>query len=91
MSKDQQTGESMSKKTTLEQCRKQWEKGLHVAAEHKRDEWTFLVILRNAKNEYHCHRYFTVGGDWTVSVDACDVNAETAMKWAMNPKALPRE
>lgn len=87
----------MSKKVTLEQCRKEWEKQLVAVAETQRDEGTYLVILRrektlrDGKQPYFCHRYFSIGGDWTVSVDASNVDAETAMKWAWKPKALPRE
>jgi hypothetical protein len=80
--------------TTLDECRKEWEKSLIPVAETQRDEGTYLVILRrkdvkrDGKQPYFCHRYFSIGGDWTVSVDASNVDAETAMKWAWKPKAL---
>ena len=87
---------------TLQEQRKDWEQDLVVVAEKQQDEGTFLVILRqwsytavesldDGMGQYSCHRYFTVGGNWEVSVDASNVDAETAMKWAWSPKALSRE
>lgn len=82
---------------TLDEQRKEWEKSLVTVAETQRDEGTYLVILRrkvplrDGKQPYFCHRYFSIGDNWEVSVDASNVDAETAMKWAWKPKALPRE
>lgn len=82
---------------TLDEQRKEWEDGLILVAEQQRDEGTYLVILRrkpgkrDGKQDYFCHRYFSIGDDWTVSVDASNVDAETAMAWALNPKALSKD
>jgi hypothetical protein len=78
----------------LEERRKEREKNLTVIAETQRDEFTYLVILRresgmrDGKHNYFCHRYFLLRDSWEVSVDASHVDAETAMKWAWEPKAL---
>ena len=82
---------------TLDEQRKEWEKTLEVIAETRFFHDVHLVILRrkagmrDGKQDYFCHRYFSICDNWEVSVDASNVDAETAMKWAWNPKALPRE
>lgn len=83
---------------TLEEKRKEWEKDLSVVAE-RMDTFggrieVCLVILkrkgsfRDNRQNYFCHRYFSLGDNWEVSVDASYVDEETAMRWAFNPKAL---
>jgi len=88
---------------SLDNIRKEWEKSFVVVAETQRDEGTYLVILRrkvplrdvpqmrDVLQPYFCHRYFSIGNDWTVSVDASNVDAETAMKWALKPKAISKD
>lgn len=75
------------KQLALSEKRKEWEKDLVVVAEKQLDEWTLLVILNcneDVKNPYCCHRYFTIGGNWELSVDESYVDAETAMKWSFS-------
>lgn len=87
----------------LKDLRKDWEKGLTAMAESRPDNTTLLVVLKGKKGKYHCHRYFffmpaeaTKGEDfekfenWNVSVDARDVTADTAIKWCLDPKAIPK-
>lgn len=76
---------------TLNELRKEWEEDCVVVAQTQPDEGTFLVIVRLIDGKYACYRYFTIGGNWEASGDACHVDAETAMKWAWNPKALPNK
>ena len=91
---------------TLEEKRREWEKGLGVVAVKEESFQPVelialgpgqiercLVILRrkpvrDGRQNYFCYRYFKVGENWEVSADASYVDAETAMKWAFNPKAL---
>lgn len=87
---------------TLQECRAGWEKGLKAMAERMRDNCTLLVVLKRTNDKYDCHRYMfgsmvaeaTKGEDltrlpgWDVSVDARDVDADTAIKWCLDPKAL---
>lgn len=75
----------------LEERREQWERNSIVIAETQLDEGTFLVILKRKRyngRPYFCHRYFKIGNDWDVSVDASDVDDETVMKWVWEPKAI---
>ncbi len=71
---------------SLISLREEWEKSLTPLAE-RREDGTLLVILKDKTGKYHCHRYFSIGNDWTVSVDRQETDAEDAMKWSMVPKA----
>lgn len=67
---------------TLDELREQWESGLTVIATHSVDQWTFLSVLRDNDLAYHFHRYFIVGDNWTVSVDAVRTTQEAAIQCA---------
>ena len=75
---------------TLKEQREDWENELVVVAEKQLDEWTFLVILRwtaeNSLAPYFCHRYFSIGDSWEISVDESEIDAESAMRWAFESR-----
>ena len=66
----------------LKLAREEWEVNLTVIAEHRKDEWTMLVMLKDTAEAYHCHRYFIMGDKWMVSVDGRGVSLKKAVKWA---------
>lgn len=65
----------------LQQLRLKWEKGLQLVAEISVDNHKRLVVLKNSNGLYYCHRYFTCGDEWVVSVDMSGVTADEAMRW----------
>lgn len=73
----------------LQEMRTEYEDGLTQIASYPPDEWTLLVVLRvtmvkrDAKQPYHCHRYFRLGAGWAVSIDRSSVSVESAMQWAL--------
>lgn len=74
---------------TLKEIRDDWEENLIVVAQHRLDQWTHLVVLKNAKGCYFCHRYFTIGDRWEVSVDGKDIDdPDTVIQWCFNPSAV---
>ena len=75
------------KSVSLNETRKDWEKKLTPIAENFRDEGTYLVVLEDKNGRFNCHRYFTIGNEWTVSVDRSGVDMREALQWSMNPKA----
>ena len=87
----------------LKEQREQWEEGLEVVCEMNDQGHTdtLLVVLKDRKLQYHCHRYFrriAIGAkpatdkeQWEISADAQRVDADTTMKWLADPKAIPRE
>jgi len=74
---------------TLEEIRNSWERGLEtkcVLGSEK--EGQLLVVLQSkGVNEWHCHRYFTIGTSWEVSVDGQNITLERVWKWLENPCA----
>lgn len=88
----------------LKEQREQWEEGLEVVCEmnDQGHSDTLLVVLKDDDKHYHCHRYFriyVIGGDvkpateaerWEISADAQRVDADTAMAWLADPKAVPK-
>lgn len=71
----------------LKEIRENWEKNLaeglkvtHNVGEYK----TVLVLLRenllSEGSKYFVHRYFTLGGDWQISVDYDGEYIEEALK-----------
>lgn len=68
---------------TLIELREQWEKKLSVVATYQDTDNTLLVVLKDYANDYHCHRYFTVGGQWNVSVDAAHLEDDTVIEYIM--------
>lgn len=90
----------------LKEQREQWEEGLSVICEinDQGHSDTLLVVLKERKSAaiYHCHRYFRIpvigaaakpapdNEQWEISADAQRVDADTAMKWLADPKAVPQ-
>lgn len=75
----------MTDRDSLKELRQEWERGLAVACERGPGQPfadTCWVVLRNG-DHYKCHRYFTVGGNWLMSVDRPIATADEAMQWAM--------
>ncbi len=70
----------------LKELRQQWEHGLTVVCERgpeEPDADTCWVVLHKAATHYKCHRYFTVGNKWLISVDRPIASADEAIQWAM--------
>jgi hypothetical protein len=84
-------------KSALEVYREPLEQGLtvcHVQAENRTYGHTLVVLERedgDRENAYHCHRYFEIGGNWTHSFDAQNVDVETVWKWLKSPGAVPTD
>ena len=86
----------------LKEQREQWESSLKVVCEMNDQGHTdtLLVVLKDSGQQYHCHRYFRIvaigtkpapdAERWEISADAQRVDADTAMKWLADPKAVPK-
>jgi len=69
---------------TLERLRHVWENGLTIIRYFQRDESEVLVVLSGFAGQYHCHRYFTVGTDWNVSVDVKSTDVADVFDWLVD-------
>ncbi len=69
---------------TLDQRRKEWEKGLTVVGkvEGRIDDapHSLVVMLRKDEDLYHVHRYFKVGTSWEISCDGNNMGTENAIR-----------
>ena len=62
--------------------REEWEEGMTpVVVVEDEEELTIKVALRTKGGKYYCHRYFTIGDDWNVSVDKSGTDAERVLRW----------
>jgi hypothetical protein len=65
----------------MKEFREKWEKNLTSVSVIETSFHNFLIVLKNRRGIYYCHRYFTVGGEWEVSVDRSGISADEALKW----------
>jgi hypothetical protein len=75
----------------LKKFRAQWEKGLTPLSIMDQPELgRALVILqrvgKSVETSFHCHRYFTIGKDWAVSVDGQGVSLKAVWAWLSDPQ-----
>lgn len=67
---------------TLDEKRKEWEKGLEPKMVLHVSEYTALVVLKGRRDGFDCYRYACFSGDsWDVSVDKQGADFETVLKW----------
>jgi hypothetical protein len=66
----------------LEECRKNWEKGLTQKMALFCGPDKLIVVLKSGKRDgFRCHRYFTIGDNWDVSVDFGNASFEEVLRW----------
>ena len=64
----------------LKRQRSAWERGLTIIGEFE-TQHTVVVMLSTSTGWYRCHRYFTIGGKWEISVDCASVGLGEALVW----------
>lgn len=74
--------------TSLGEIRAEWEEGLTVVAASEQPELgRCLVVLKDRNGLYHCHRYFSIGGDWCCSVDIRGTSLfHSVIAWCFDPR-----
>lgn len=77
-----------TKPTELKEIRAEWERSLTALTVIKIEGHTVLVILKDKRGRYHCHRYFTIGDSWTCSVDGQGIPVEAVFSWLNHPSAM---
>ena len=66
----------------LEQIREDWEMSLTEVAKNDKNERRLLVVLKDQKKRYHCHRYYQIDGVWSISADLQGTtDPEAVMRW----------
>ncbi len=63
----------------LEILRGDWERALTPLCVIQWKYECFVVLTKN--DLFHCHRYFTIGADWAISVDKREVSLQEALEW----------
>lgn len=83
---------------TLKAIRNEREKNLTplVVLDNRKTTGNVLVVLerpakRSGPSGYNCHRYFTIGGNWAVSVDGWNVGLDAVWSWLNKPTALSND
>jgi len=70
----------MDDQNSLKNVRAEWEKGLTALTNIETTLHVFWVVLKDARNKYHCHRYFELGKGWAVDVVARTVGPDEIFK-----------
>jgi len=72
----------------LYELRENWERGLEEVGISVHNEpsgyktiYVFLIKPLQPKPDYYLHRYFTVGDEWSVSVDCKHETLDNCVKW----------
>lgn len=63
----------------LEEVRGKWEKGLDLVKSVENNDEVY-VILKD-RNYFQVNRYFSIGANWHVSVDAQRIDKSQLMDW----------
>lgn len=58
----------------------EWTRGLTVVTRIHVDGTLFFVIAKDPEDKYEVQRYFGLGDNWAVSIDAREVTADEAFK-----------
>lgn len=66
---------------TLQEIRDEWEQGLSQLVVINQTEYGRVLVILEKKGKYHCHRYFSIGPDWTCSVDQQGVELFKVWEW----------